>query len=57
MNTTSQMKKVEWDVMDIEGSTEGYRWYYDDNGIAYFMNINHVYIIGDDDEWVRADLE
>ena len=57
MKITSVMKQVEWDVMEIEGSTKGYQWYYDSNGVAYFMNKEHMYIMGDDNEWVRADCE
>jgi hypothetical protein len=57
MKVTSQMKQVEWDVYEVEGSTQGYKWYYDEDGVAYFMNKENMYIMGDDNEWVRADVE
>ena len=57
MKITSVMKQVEWDVMELEGSTEGYKWYPGPDGVMYYMNLDNVYIMGDDNEWVRADCE
>ena len=53
MKLSSVMKQVEWDVMKEEGSTEGYRWYYDQDGNPYYMSLKNLYIPGNDGEWVR----
>ena len=58
MKITSHMKQVEWDVMEIEGSTQGYKWVInEEDGVAYFIGNTNLYLMGDDDEWVRADVE
>lgn len=44
-----RMKEIEWDVMKVEGSTDGYKWLYEDNVLMYF-NVHHIYIEKDYDD-------
>ena len=48
MKISSLMKKVEWDVMDTEGSTKGWKWHVGPDGNPYYMNTKYVMLIGDD---------
>ncbi|GAF95497.1 unnamed protein product [marine sediment metagenome] len=58
MKITSHMKQVEWDVMEEEGSTQGYQWVINEkDGVAYFLGNKYIYLMGDDDEWIRADTK
>jgi hypothetical protein len=55
MKITSHMKQVEWDVMKTQGSTKGYKWYWDGDGKAYFMNTEYMWLIGEDGEEERLE--